>query len=60
MRDSGFIAQHRGGPLKLCRHRPLARWAANCAQHVMHHFTHVSDDQRPLHALELGGARALG
>jgi hypothetical protein len=34
MRDERFKAVHRGGPLDLQRHRLLATWAADCAEHV--------------------------
>lgn len=60
MRDQRFIALHRGGPLDLKRHRLLARWAADCAEHLIHHFTVVSDDARPLRAIELAREWAKG
>ncbi len=30
-----FIAEHRGGPLKIESHRKLIRWARECAEHVL-------------------------
>jgi hypothetical protein len=38
MRDNRFQAVHRGGPLDLQRHRLLAAWAADCAEHVLSLF----------------------
>lgn len=35
MRDKRFIAEHRGGPLKLEQHRQLMQWACACARHIM-------------------------
>ncbi len=35
MRDKRFIAEHRGGPLKLEQHRQLMKWALECAEHVL-------------------------
>ena len=34
MRDRRFVAVHRGGPLDRERHRLLAVWAAECAEHL--------------------------
>jgi len=34
MRDRRFVAEHRGGPLKIEQHRQLMRWAIGCAEHV--------------------------
>ena len=36
MRDKRFIAEHRGGPLSVENHRQIARWACNCARHLIH------------------------
>ena len=60
MRDQRFIAEHRGGPLDMKRHRMLARWAAACAEHLIHHFTLVSDDERPLRAIAVAREWAKG
>jgi hypothetical protein len=35
MRDRRFVAEHRGGPLKLEQHHQLIRWACDCAEHVL-------------------------
>ncbi len=35
MRDTRFIAEHRGGPLKKKQHRQLSQWASGCSEHVM-------------------------
>jgi len=60
MRDRRFIAVHRGGPLKPADHVILARWAADCAEHVLHLFTRHSKDIRPGRALAIGRAWANG
>lgn len=52
MRDKRFIAAHRGGPLSREDHVLLARWAADCAERVLHLFTQSSDDVRPQAALD--------
>src|SRR4029078_13518582 len=42
-------------------HHLLAAWAADCAQHVLHHFEHARPrDDRPRRAIELGRAWARG
>lgn len=35
MRDGRFVAEHRGGPLSIERHRQLIAWACDCAEHVV-------------------------
>lgn len=60
MRDIRFIAEHRGGPLPLPFHRLLALWSADCVEHVLEHFTAVSDDDRPRNALEIARQWARG
>jgi hypothetical protein len=35
MRDKRFIAEHRGGLLKIDRHRQLINWACICGEHVL-------------------------
>lgn len=35
MRNKGFVAVHRGGPLIIANHRKLIRWAINCVEHVL-------------------------
>jgi len=60
MRDHRFVAAHRGGPLDKDSHILLARWAADCADEVLHFFTQASDDERPKHAIEIARAWANG
>lgn len=60
MRDSRFVAEHRGGPLGLAEHRLLALWAADCAEHVLPAFTVHSDDARPTLAVSVARAWAHG
>jgi hypothetical protein len=38
IRDPRFITVRRGGTLQDDDHRLLALWAADCAEHVVHHF----------------------
>ena len=60
MRDRRFVAEHRGGPLAHDSHVLLARWAADCAERVLHLFARCSDDLRPQQALEVARAWAGG
>ncbi len=61
IRDPRFITVRRGGTLQDEDHRRLAVWAADCAQHVLHHFEQARpDDDRPRRAIELGRAWARG
>ncbi|HNR93190.1 MAG TPA: hypothetical protein PKM67_02315 [Kiritimatiellia bacterium] len=60
MRDKRFIAAHRGGPLSREDHVLLARWAADCAEGVLHLFTRSSDDERPRAALDTARRWANG
>ena len=60
MRDRRFVAVHRGGPLDRNSHVFLARWAADCAERVLHLFTRCSEDTRPKRALEVIRAWANG
>ena len=60
-RDRRFVAVHRGGSLDLTRHRLLASWAADCAEHVLPLFTHRHpDDDRPRLAIEAARAWSRG
>lgn len=60
-RDRRFVAVHRGGPLDLARHRLLALWAADCAEHVLPLFTRrQADDHRPRLAIEAARAWSRG
>jgi hypothetical protein len=61
IRDLRFITVRRGGTLEDDDHRLLATWAADCAEHVLHHFEQVRPmDDRPRRAIDLGGAWARG
>ena len=60
-RDARFVAVHRGGPLDLARHRLLASWAADCAEHVLPLFAgKYPDDERPRLAIQTVRAWARG
>jgi hypothetical protein len=60
-RDPRFIAIHRGGLLDVTRHRLLASWAADCAEHVLSLFTtKYPDDDRPGRAIETARAWSRG
>ena len=61
VRDPRFTTARRGGSLEDGDHRLLALWAADCAQHVLHHFELARPgDERPRRAIELGRAWAHG
>ena len=61
IRDPRFITLRRGGTLRDEDHHLLAIWAADCAQHVLHHFEQRRpDDDRPRRAIELGRSWARG
>jgi hypothetical protein len=61
VRDPRFITVRRGGSLTDDDHHLLAIWAADCAEHVLHHFERARpDDGRPRRAIELGRAWARG
>lgn len=61
IRDPRFITVRRGGTLNDEDHRLLAVWAADCAEHVLHHFERARPtDDRPRRAIELGRAWAQG
>ncbi|MER8187551.1 putative immunity protein [Kitasatospora sp. NPDC094015] len=52
-RDPRFTTIRRGGTLTDPDHRLLARWAADCAEHVLHLFEAVRpEDARPRQAIE--------
>ena len=53
VRDPRLITVRRGGTLLDADHRLLALWAADCAEHVLHHFERLRpDDHRPRQAIE--------
>ena len=61
VRDPRFITVRRGGSLQEDDHRLLALWAADCAEHVLHHFEQAQPgDGRPRHAIDHGRAWARG
>jgi hypothetical protein len=61
IRDPRFITVRRGGTLKDDDHRLLAMWAADCAEHMLHHFEQARPkDDRPRRAIDLGRAWARG
>jgi len=61
IRDPRFITIRRGGSVTDDDHHLLALWAADCAEHVLHHFEEVRpDDDRPRRAVDLGRAWARG
>jgi hypothetical protein len=61
IRDPRFITVRRGGTLRDDDHRRLAIWAADCAEHVLHHFEGARPkDDRPRRAIDLGRAWARG
>jgi hypothetical protein len=61
VRDPRFVTVRRGGTLRDDDHRLLAMWAADCAQHVLHHFEQARPkDDRPRRAIDLGRAWARG
>ena len=59
MRDSRFVAIHRGGPLSLERHRQLIHWAHDCARHVLPLFGEEID-ARLVEALNTASAWERG
>jgi hypothetical protein len=61
IRDPRFVTVRRGGTLQDDDHRRLATWAADCAEHVLHHFEQERpQDDRPRRAIDLGRAWARG
>lgn len=60
MRDRRFVAVHRGGPLDKTSHVFLIRWAADCAEEVLHLFQQRSSDERPAKAIEIARHWASG
>jgi hypothetical protein len=61
VRDPRFVTVRRGGSLQDDHHRLLAVWAADCAEHVLHHFEQARPgDDRPRRAIDMGRAWARG
>jgi hypothetical protein len=52
MRDKRFVAEHRGGPLKIEQHHQLMEWACVCAEHVLPLFGEKTD-ARLMNALQV-------
>ncbi len=60
-RDPRFITIRRGGTLEDARHRLLALWAAECAEHVLPFFETVRpSDPRPREAVDQARAWVRG
>ena len=60
-RDRRLVTVRRGGILQDADHHRLAFWAADCAEHVLHHFEHARPgDDRPRRAIGLARAWARG
>ncbi len=59
MRDIRFIAEHRGGLLKIEQHKQLALWAWACAEHVLS-LCGKEPDQQLLKALLIAKEWAEG
>ncbi len=60
-RDRRFVAIHRGGELDPTRHRLLAGWAADCAEHVLPLYVRSHpNDSRPARAIDGAHAWARG
>ena len=57
VRDPRLITVRRGGSLQDDDHRLLAVWAADCAQHVLHHFEQARPRGRPSAPGDRAGAR---
>jgi hypothetical protein len=61
VRDPRLVTVRRGGSLHDDDHHLLALWAADCAQHVLHHFEQARPrDDRPRRAIDLARAWARG
>lgn len=60
MRDTRFVAEHRGGLLSRRHHRQLAAWAAVCAEHILSRYWKNRRDTRPRNAIRLAQAWARG
>src|SRR5215210_8456974 len=59
--DPRLVTIRRGGTLTDADHHLLAMWAADCAEHVLHHFERARPgDERPRRAIELARAWARG
>lgn len=52
MRDRRFVAEHRGGPLKMQQHRQLILWSCTCVEHVLTLYG-LPVNERVLYALRV-------
>jgi hypothetical protein len=59
MRDKRFIAEHRGGLLKVDRHKQLINWACICGEHVLS-LCIETVDERLINALLIAKEWASG
>ncbi|MEA3201077.1 MAG: hypothetical protein QOE90_2505 [Thermoplasmata archaeon] len=59
-RDPRLTTLRRGGTLTDAHHRLLALWAADCTEHVLHHFEAARADDRPRRAIEQARAWTRG
>lgn len=59
MRDRRFVAEHRGGPLKVDQHRQLMLWSIACVEHVLELYG-LQPEERILQALRVGRAWVSG
>jgi hypothetical protein len=59
MRDQGFIAEHRGGPLKKEQHYQLITWACACRGNVLD-LSGETTDERLKNALDVAKAWKQG
>jgi len=60
-RDPRLVRIHRGGLLDEARHRLLAAWAADCAEHVLPLFAaKYPEDERPRRAIQVARAWSRG
>ena len=61
VRDPRLVTVRRGGSLGDDDHHRLAMWAADCAEHVLHHFEQARPgDDRPRRAIDLARGWARG
>jgi hypothetical protein len=59
MRDKRFIAEHRGGLLKIDHYRQLIKWACICSEHVLPLCSEIVDE-RLINALLIAKEWASG
>jgi hypothetical protein len=59
MRDKRFIAEHRGGLLRVDHHKQLMKWACKCSEHVLS-LSSETVDERLVNALLIANDWAAG